>query len=316
MLRPMSDDDDPRLRAKPVTPPSVSENSARAKGTTMSWFKTLLRGKATNSNQLQEAIEDYIEELKESDEDASVVESQKTFITNVINTHDMKVMDVMIPRADIAAIEENASAEDLKKLFGQHQFSRIPVYKGGLDHVIGIIHIKDILIRMLDNQPFTLPELVREVMIVSPGLPLMDLFLMMREDKKHMALVVDEHGGIDGLVTINDVIEAIMGDLEDEFDNEEQPQIIEKPDGSLIADARMDVEEFEDRYGAFMTSEEREEVDTLGGLAIHIAGRLPKRGESFTHVSGMVLEIADVDSRRVKRLRLRNLPAVIMDDEV
>ncbi len=177
----------------------------------MSWFKTLLRGKATNSNQLQEAIEDYIEELKEADTDTSVVESQKTFITNVINTHDMKVMDVMIPRADIAAIEENASSEDFKKLFGQHQFSRIPVYRGSLDHVIGIIHIKDILIRMLDNQPYTVPELVREVMIVSPGLPLMDLFLMMREDKKHMTLVVDEHGGIDGLVTINDVIEAIMG---------------------------------------------------------------------------------------------------------
>ena len=282
----------------------------------MSWFKTLLRGKATNSNQLQEAIEDYIEELKEADTDTSIVESQKTFITNVINTHDMKVMDVMIPRADIAAIEENASSEDFKKLFAQHQFSRIPVYRGSLDHVIGIIHIKDILIRMLDNQPYTVPELVREVMIVSPGLPLMDLFLMMREDKKHMALVVDEHGGIDGLVTINDVIEAIMGDLEDEFDNEEQPQIIEKPDGSLVADARLDVEEFEERYGAFLTADEREEVDTLGGLVIRIAGRLPKRGESFRHESGMILEIVDVDARRVKHLRVRNLPSVAMDDEV
>lgn len=316
MLKPMSDDDDPRSRAKTVSPLSVSDNSARAKGTTMSWFKTLLRGRATNSNQLQEAIEDYIEELKEADEDASVVESQKTFITNVINTHDMKVMDVMIPRADIAAMEENASSEDLKKLFAQHQFSRIPVYRGSLDHVIGIIHIKDILIRMLDNQPYALTDLVREVMIVSPGLPLMDLFLMMREDKKHMALVVDEHGGIDGLVTINDVVEAIMGDLEDEFDNDEQPQIIEKPDGSLVADARMDLEEFEERYGAFLSPDEREEADTIGGLAIYIAGRLPKKGESFKHGSGMVMEITDVNSRRIKRLRIRNLPSVVMDDEV
>jgi len=282
----------------------------------MSWFKTLLRGRATNSNQLQEALEEYIEELKEADEDTSVVESQKTFITNVINTHDMKVMDVMIPRADISAIEINASSEDLKKVFEQHQFSRIPVYRESLDHVVGIIHIKDILICMLGNEPYTLSDLVREVMIVSPGLPLMDLFMMMREDKKHMALVVDEHGGIDGLVTINDVIEAIMGDLEDEFDNEEQPQIIEKPDGSLIADARMDLEEFEDRYGAFLSPDEREEVETLGGLATHLAGRLPQKGESIKHSTGMVLEIMDVDSRRVKRLRIRNLPAVVMDDEV
>ncbi len=312
----MSDDDDPRSRAKAVSPLPVADNSARAKGTTMSWFKTLLRGRATNSNQLQEALEEYIEELKEADEDTSVVESQKTFITNVINTHDMKVMDVMIPRADISAIEINASSEDLKKVFEQHQFSRIPVYRESLDHVVGIIHIKDILIRMLGNEPYTLSDLVREVMIVSPGLPLMDLFMMMREDKKHMALVVDEHGGIDGLVTINDVIEAIMGDLEDEFDNEEQPQIIEKPDGSLIADARMDLEEFEDRYGAFLSPDEREEVETLGGLATHLAGRLPKKGESIKHSTGMVLEIMDVDSRRVKRLRIRNLPAVVMDDEV
>jgi CBS domain containing-hemolysin-like protein len=310
----MSDDDEPPLRAKSVTFPSASV--PRVKSTTASWFRNLLRGKPTNSNQLQDAIEDYIEELKEADEDASVVESQKTFITNVINTRDMKVADVMVPRADIAAIDVESTPEDLKELFGQHQFSRFPVYRDSLDHVIGAIHIKDILSRMMHGAPYNISELVREVMFVSPSLPVMDMFVMMREDKKHMALVVDEHGGIDGLVTIVDVIEAIVGDIEDEFDIEEQPQIIEKPDGSLIADGRMDIEEFEERYGAFLQPEEREDVETLGGLAAHIAGRMPKRGESFKHASGMVLEVTEADSRRVKRLRLRNIPTVQPNDEV
>lgn len=314
MLKPMSDDDEPPSRAKSAN--SIPASDPRSKPATVSWFKTLLRGKATNSNHLQEAIEEYIEELKEADEDTAVVESQKTFITNVINTHDLKVSDVMVPRADITAIDVDASPEDLKKLFEQHQFSRIPVYKDSLDHVTGIIHIKDILSRMLGGESYKISELVREVMFVSPSLPVMDMFMMMREEKKHMALVVDEHGGIDGLVTIIDVIEAIVGDIEDEFDNEEQPQIIEKPDGSLVADGRMDIEEFEERYGAILQPDEREDVETLGGLATHIAGRLPKRGERFTHASGMVLEVSEADSRRVKRLRLRNIPHALPNDEV
>lgn len=318
MLKAMSDDEDPLSRAKTAPPLlSLPETPPRAKSTGMSWFKSLLRGKATNSNQqLQEAIEEYIEELKESDEDTSVVESQKTFITNVIKTHDLRVADIMVPRADISAIKEEATAEDFKEHFRQHQFSRIPVYRDSLDHITGIIHIKDILTRMLDGQPYATKELVREAMITTPGLPVMDLFLTMREDKKHMALVVDEHGGIDGLVTINDVIEAIMGDIEDEFDTDEQPQIIEKPDGSLLADARMDIEEFEERYGNFLTSEEREEIETLGGLAMQIAGHMPRRGEALKHSSGMILEVVETDSHRVKRLRLRNLPFTSMNDEV
>lgn len=314
----MSDDEDPLSRAKVApAPSSFSESSPRARNAGMSWFKSLLRGKAMNSNQqLQDAIEEYIEDLKESHEDASVVESQKTFITNVIKTHDLRVSDIMVPRADIAAIREDATLEDFKEHFREHQFSRIPVYRESLDDVVGLVHIKDILTRMLEGQPYTTKELVREAMITSPGIPVMDLFLIMREEKKHMSLVVDEHGGIDGLVTINDVIEAIMGDIEDEFDTEEQPQIVEKADGSLLADARMDIEEFEERYGNFLSAEDREEVETLGGLAMHIAGRMPRRGESLKHFSGMVLEVVEADSRRVKRLRLRNLPFTAPSDEV
>lgn len=300
-----------------ISPSSTNPIETRARTRPMAWFKNLIRGRVSNSNeQLQEALEEYIEELKESDLDDSSVDNQKELITNVLNTRDLRVADVMVPRANIIAIEQNSSIDDLKKLFSEKQFSRLPVYADNLDHIIGSIHIKDILNCLLENRACVLSEMVREAMIVHPGLPIMDLFKMMREDKKHMAMVVDEHGGIDGLVTLNDVIEAIVGDIEDEFDHEDTPQLIEKPDGSVVVDARMDIDDFEDRYGKFLNADEREEIETLGGLAFYIAGHIPKRGDTLKHTSGVVLDILDADQRKVTRVRVRNLPVHDNGDEV
>lgn len=315
----MSDDDHTRGDAgKNISSsPSLNQTEHRAKPRAMTWFKNLLRGKASNSNeQLQEVLEEYIEELKESDAADATVEEQKELITNVLNTRDLRVSDVMVPRANIVAVEQSASMDDLKKLYMQQQFSRIPVYAETLDHIVGSIHIKDILNCMLENRPCRIADMVREAMIVHPGLPIMDLFKMMREDKKHLAMVVDEHGGIDGLVTLSDVIEAIVGDIEDEFDHEETPQLIEKPDGSVVVDARMDIDDFEEKYGRFLTAEEREDIDTLGGLAFHIAGHIPKRGEVLKHPSGVVLDILDADQSKVNRVRVRNLPQQETGDDV
>lgn len=316
----MSEDEHSRGDAnKNTTSPSTpAQTETRVRPRAMAWLKNFVRGKVSNSNeQLQEVLEDYIEELRESsDLDDSSVDNQKELITNVINTRDLRVSDVMVPRVDIIAIEQDASLDDLKKLFVEQQFSRLPVYAGTLDHIVGSIHIKDILNCLLENRTCNIREMVRETLIVYPGLPIMDLFKMMREDKKHMAMVIDEHGGIDGLVTLNDVIEAIVGDIEDEFDHEQAPQMIEKPDGSVIADARMDIEDFEEKYGRFLTAEERDDVETLGGLAFHIAGRVPTRGETLKHPSGVALDILDADQRKVKRMRIRNLPAQDTGDEV
>lgn len=310
-------DDDPRESAKP--PPSLPLHHApapRSRFAPMGWFRHLVRGKTSNTNVLEEALEDYIDELKETQQDEVSADNQKTLIKNVLKTHSLHVADVMIPRADIVAISEDASPEDLKKIFSEKPYSRLPVYKGDLDHITGTIHIKDILACMLVGKSFTLSELVREPIIVSPSLPLMDLFLMMREDKKHMALVVDEFGGIDGLVTLNDVIEAIVGDIEDEFDNDDEPQLIEKSDGSVIADGRMDIDEFEERYGNFLSADEREDIQTLGGLAFSIAGRVPKKGEILKHESGITLEIIDADKRRVGKMRIRGIAGRAASDEV
>lgn len=317
MLKKMSDDEHHRGDANIISFSPTAKTETRAKSGPVSWFKDLLRGRVSNSNNLQEVLEDYIEELNEAEGVGEpAAESQKELITNILKTRGLRVSDVMVPRADIVAIEENATEDDLKILFRDDQLSRFPVYKCSLDHVIGVLHIKDLLACLLEGRKCKIADLVREVMIVPPGMPVMDLFITMRDDKKPMALVVDEHGGIDGLVTMNDVIEAIVGEIEDEFDTEEQPQIIEKPDGSIIADARLEIEDFEERYGNFLSPEEREDIETLGGLAFHLAGHVPKRGEILRHASGLVVEILDANASRVSRVRIRNLSANPTHDEV
>jgi CBS domain containing-hemolysin-like protein len=186
--------------------------------------------------------------------------------------------------------------------------SRLPVYRESLDDVRGVVHIKDVLAHTLKTEPFDLANMLRKVLFVSPSMRVLDLLLEMRLTRVHMAMVVDEYGGIDGLVTIEDMIEAIVGDIQDEHDAEE-PGMIERPDGSWLADARTDIAHFEEKVGALLTEEEREaDIDTLGGLVVFLAGRVPTRGEIVRHSSGLQIEVVDGDPRRVKRLRLRNLP--------
>lgn len=317
MLSEMSDDEpDPRHAAQKKPSPQPSSQESHVRTNPVAWLKSLVRAKESNSNNLREALEDYIEEIEESSDEATI-DTHHELITNVLQTHEKSVDDVMIPRADIVAIEVNAPFEELRPILMDKQYSRIPVYEDTLDNVIGTIHIKDILAKLLANENIVLSELVREVEIVSPSMPVIDLLQMMRKDRRHMALVMDEFGGIDGLVTINDIMEIIVGDIDDEFDMEEdEPRIIEKQDGSLIADGRMDIDDFEERYGLILTSEEREEIDTLGGLALSLAEKVPERGQMFRHESGMTVEILDVDNSRVNRVRLRNLPPRKGVDEV
>lgn len=272
-------------------------------------LKTVLKPKS-NGDHLREALEDYIEEIESEDnpELKSIAEHEKALISNVLKLRDLTAEDVMIPRADIAAIDMEADKEGLLELLQERQFSRIPVYRETLDDVIGTIHIKDLMQAMISGKDFKLKGLVRDVPVVSPSMPVLDLLLMMRQTKKHMAMVVDEFGGIDGLVTIGDVIEDIVGEFEDEFDPEDTPRLHENKDGSITADARYDIEEFEELYGDILSEEEREDVDTLGGLVFYIANRVPARGEVIKHDSGMVFEILDADPRRVNTLRIRNVP--------
>lgn len=311
--------DEPPSTAAPVTLKETSSggkngNSHNGKGSEngglFKRIKSIFKGRNGDTS-LREAIEEYIEE---NDSDSNLNESveslhEKHLLSNILRLRDLKVIDVMIPRADIIAIDIDTTKKDLLALLSEKQHSRLPVYRDSLDDVVGTIHIKDILQCLAEGRKFSIAEMVRDVPIVSPSMAVLDLILMMRQMRKHMALVVDEFGGIDGLIAIGDVIEEIVGEIDDEYDEENEPEIMECKDGSILIDARYDIEDFEDKYGELLTDEEREDVDTLGGLVSSIAGRVPVRGEIISHEdSGTVFEVMDADPRRVNRLRIKNIP--------
>lgn len=277
------------------------------KGGLIQWIKSNFKNKPDAS--LRETIEEFIEESSsKSEEETPASYHEKTLISNVLKLRDTPVVDAMIPRADIVAIDINANQSELFSFLSSIQYSRIPVYKDKLDEIMGTLHIKDVLSCLAQNKKVVIKNLIREVPIVAPSMNVLDLMLEMRHTKKHMAMVIDEFGGIDGLVTIGDIIEEIVGHFEDEHDADIYPQIIKNDDGSLIADARFDIDEFEEEFGEILSEEEREENDTLGGLAFFMAGRVPARGEVLTHSTGMVFEILDADPRRVSRLKISHIP--------
>jgi CBS domain containing-hemolysin-like protein len=223
---------------------------------------------------------------------------------NIMQLHDRVVADVMTPRADIVSVELNTPLRNLLTIIVNNPFSRLPVFRSELDDMLGFIHIKDILDSLVMEAEFDLGKLIRETRIVVPSMPVLDLILEMRQTRVHMAMVVDEYGGIDGLVTIEDLLEQIVGDIEDERDHA-APQMIELSPGVWIADARIPVEDFQKAVGIQLLEEEQDEVDTLGGLVVYLADRVPKRGETITHDAGFAFDILEADTRRVKRLRVR-----------
>ncbi len=249
-----------------------------------------------------------LEELIEKREEAQIPISadEKALLGNILKLVGLSAADIMVPRADIVAVEINTLLPELLQLIRREAHSRFPVYRGTLDEVVGMVHIKDVLRFWGDEPRFKLADIVRKVLFAAPSMRVRDLLLEMRATRIHMALVVDEYGGIDGLVTIEDLVEEIVGDIEDEHDVAEGPRLVAQPDGSIVADARATIEEFEKKLGPILTAEEREgEFDTVGGMVVALAGRVPSRGEVIGHPAGVEFEVLDADPRRVKRLCIR-----------
>lgn len=266
------------------------------------WLRALLRGRDTT-------LRDAIEELIEEDETgASIAADERVLLTNILKLRDRTVVDVMVPRADIVAVDVDTGLPELVARMAEEAHSRMPVYRGTLDDVVGMIHIKDVLAVVAGQRPFQIKDILRDVPIVAPSMPVLDLLLQMRQNRQHMALVVDEFGGIDGLATIEDLVEEIVGEIEDEHDVDPSPRIAARPDGSFLADARVSLDAFEAAVGRHLTEDDREDIDTLGGLVVALAGRVPARGELLRHPEGFEFEIVDADPRRVKRVRIRLLP--------
>ena len=276
----------------------------------LSRLRLLKRDKAAES--VRETLEELFEQREE--DSAPIDEHERRLLANVLRLRGVAAYDVMVPRADITGVEVNTSLEELIELINTTGHSRYPVYRGALDDAIGLVHIKDVLMLVASGKPFGLSRIVRKVLFVSPSMRILDLLLEMRLKRTHMALVVDEFGGIDGLVTIEDLVEQIVGEIEDEHDPDAEPDYVERPDGVAEADARMPLEEFEARVGPLLDEEEGEDIDTLGGLVSFLAGRVPSRGELIRHPSGLEFEVVDADPRRIKRLRVRNLPKPPTDE--
>src|SRR3954451_23619735 len=239
-----------------------------------------------------------------------ITPQERVLIGNVLKGHGRNAADIMVPRVDIVALDVDQPFAEVVKCMIEHGHSRVPVYRETLDDVIGFVHVKDVLGPVADRRPARLERLLRKVLFVAPSVPILDLLVQMRQARTHMAMVIDEFGGIDGLVTIEDLIEEIVGEIEDEHDVLDAPSLIERPDGSVIADARLPIEALEEHHGTRLRpAGDEEAVDTLGGLVFTLAGRVPKRGEIITHPDGIEFEVLDADPRRVKRLRVRGLPA-------
>lgn len=234
-------------------------------------------------------------------------------LANLLKFGELRVDDVMVPRADIVAVDESVTLNELLAAFREAQHSRLPLYRETLDDPVGLIHIKDVL-SLLEPQAdgsMRWPELAvsrikRDLLFVPPSMSAHELLLKMQSSHMHLALVIDEYGGTDGLVSIEDLVEEIVGDIDDEHDIDDTPQLRQLPDGGYDVDARFDLEDFRDQTGiALSPLDLTEDVNTLGGLVMSRLGRVAQRGEIVPYPPDYEFEVLEADPRRIKRLRLR-----------
>ena len=268
------------------------------------WRRLVRRLRRRDRNEaVREAFEELIEESPDSD--TPISEDQRVLLANILKLSNKTVRDVMVPRVDIVGIAADTPIDAVVRIIQTEAHSRYPVYRESLDDVIGMIHIKDVHAYWGTSKKFNLRDILRRVVFVAPTMPVLDMLLDMRRQRTHMALVVDEFGGTDGLLTIEDLVEEIVGEIEDEHDVAEAPTIARRADGTIDVNGRTPVEMLEQEIGNVLSEDERNEVDTVGGLIFSLLGRIPERGEVVRHPSGVEFEVLDVDPRRIRRLRVR-----------
>lgn len=272
-------------------------------------FKKLNKAIKSLTGSVRKRFEEKDRSLKRAVDDQDDLEvmssSQELFLQNIQKVHDLTVDDLKIPRVDIMAINKNMSKEDLVTFLRDNPFQLYPVYQKNLDDVVGVMHIKDIAHAFLTNT-YNAKHLMRDVLFVSASMKTLDLLIQMRTTGHMMAMVVDEYGGIDGLITAWDIIEELIGETDEEEDLLESPQMVRLQDGTYVADARLLLEDFEEQFGAILTADEKAaDLDTLGGLVIYLAGRVPDHKEIIEHSKGIEFEVLEANPRRVLRLRVR-----------
>lgn len=257
---------------------------------------------------IAELVQEAAEEQVLPGEPQELDRHERLLIANVLRLRETTAADVMIPRADIVAMRSDVTMEQAIEQLREDGHSRLPVYREQLDDVVGMIHLKDVFAYVGRREAFSVEAIMRKPLLVAPQLPVLDLLAQMRQQRMHLALVLDEYGGIDGLVTIEDLVETITGDIADEHDDPDAPMVTERPDGALDVNARMPVEAFEEKLGPVLTEDERDaDIHTVGGLVFTLAGRVPAKGEVVSHPAGLEFRVLDADPRRIRRVRVRRV---------
>lgn len=301
--------DTPFAKPPAVSSPAPATTKPSGLGRLLRWLRGLREGER-RLNPTREKLSALIEDASAAAPGTS--EAERRLLVNILSLRRRTVADVKIPRAAIVAVEAGVPFGELIEMLVRENHSRLPVYRETLDDVIGMMHIKDVLAwRARESESeseFALTGIMRKILFVAPSMHVLELLLEMRVKRIHMALVVDEFGGVDGLVTIEDLVEEIVGEIDDEHDVGERPMLARLADGAFEADADVTLGEFERESGMVFSDEDRGEVETLGGLVVAAAGQVPIRGQLVRHVSGLEFEVLDADPRRIKRLRVRRRP--------
>lgn len=260
----------------------------------------------------KQSVRDELSELIENSINTkdSFDNHESTLLRNILNLKDLTAESLMVPRADIVSIDLTEDVDSVMAQICSANHSRLPVHNGSMDVIQGMIHIKDLMPHLLAGSNPDLKKLMRPVLFVSPSIWVMDLLHEMRLKRRHLALVVDEFGGVDGLITIEDLVEEIVGEIEDEHDEMEMPRFELIDDDSAISDARLELEDLEKLVGPLVDDAEREEIDTVAGLVFSLAGRVPVRGEVIRHPCGLEFEVLEGDPRRITLLKIEGIHSV------
>ena len=260
-----------------------------------------------------ETVEEIMDEREERGDDVLVDDDEMLLLKNVFKLKDKRASDIAIPRAQMVAISVGATPEEVKKIVLKDKYTRMPVYEKTLDNIVGVLHTKDLLSAVLEKKPIDVAHIMNHhVVFVAPSMRSLDLLREMQAKAMQLAVVIDEFGGTLGLITLEDLLEEIVGEIEDEHDMLDQPPVLKHTSPRVIeADARVELSELEGMIGHFLTPEDKEaEIDTIGGLVFHVAGRLPYRGEIIVHNSGLKFQVTDVDTRRIKKVKITHFESL------
>src|SRR5690606_8243327 len=253
---------------------------------------------------IEELLEEHAGEAVTPEETA-----ERALLRNVLEVGDLRVGEIRVPRTDIIAVPHDIAFDKLVQTLIEAEHSRLPIYRESLDDIMGMVHVKDVLPYLAGREGFSLEKVMRRLLVVPPSKPVLELLREMRDTRIHMALIVDEYGGLDGLVTIEDLVEQIVGEIDDEHDEAEGTLLVKRADGLFEAHGRCPIEDLEEQVGRrLLDPEEDDDIDTVGGLIVAHIGRVPLRGELIEHPAGLAFEILDADPRRIKRVRIRLRP--------